>query len=368
MLTLVGRNDPCPCGSGKKYKKCHGKNASGDITTVIDSEISRLQGVFAQNYYQNFNYKLQARYQEWHEALQHAPHLPEGYLDIAVMDTTMYVDEPTEWKQFVESVVADDANREQVKNVFKQWAEPKLVLAEVTGNDDKVLNLKDVKTGETYAMPVSDSSKSAKWVFGIIFKDSRIAENGVSVSQSTLFIPEGLSMVTDIIKAKLENGTTDALELFKAFVEILENEVAEDETAPVEAKDVTATDAAIEEEDGDADAGEPVEAEEIVETEAVVAEEQTFEQEIAALVAGYLKEFNLEATDFVKAVDVYLAEATIKAKKAGAVAAGAILAGQTAGVIPEGGLTKVKDVAEHFDVSSSSLSKYRKEIAEYLAK
>jgi preprotein translocase subunit SecA len=23
----VGRNDPCPCGSGKKYKHCHGKTA-----------------------------------------------------------------------------------------------------------------------------------------------------------------------------------------------------------------------------------------------------------------------------------------------------------------------------------------------------
>jgi len=23
----VGRNDPCPCGSGKKYKQCHGKGA-----------------------------------------------------------------------------------------------------------------------------------------------------------------------------------------------------------------------------------------------------------------------------------------------------------------------------------------------------
>jgi len=22
----VGRNDPCPCGSGKKYKNCHGQN------------------------------------------------------------------------------------------------------------------------------------------------------------------------------------------------------------------------------------------------------------------------------------------------------------------------------------------------------
>jgi preprotein translocase subunit SecA len=24
--TKVGRNDPCPCGSGKKYKRCHGLN------------------------------------------------------------------------------------------------------------------------------------------------------------------------------------------------------------------------------------------------------------------------------------------------------------------------------------------------------
>jgi hypothetical protein len=23
----IGRNDPCPCGSGKKYKKCHGANS-----------------------------------------------------------------------------------------------------------------------------------------------------------------------------------------------------------------------------------------------------------------------------------------------------------------------------------------------------
>ena len=26
-LPKVGRNDPCPCGSGKKYKKCCGQNA-----------------------------------------------------------------------------------------------------------------------------------------------------------------------------------------------------------------------------------------------------------------------------------------------------------------------------------------------------
>lgn len=24
IIPAIGRNDPCPCGSGKKYKKCHG--------------------------------------------------------------------------------------------------------------------------------------------------------------------------------------------------------------------------------------------------------------------------------------------------------------------------------------------------------
>ena len=25
QVKKVGRNEPCPCGSGKKYKQCHGK-------------------------------------------------------------------------------------------------------------------------------------------------------------------------------------------------------------------------------------------------------------------------------------------------------------------------------------------------------
>ena len=35
----VGRNDPCPCGSGKKYKQCHASKATkmttGQLLMVI---------------------------------------------------------------------------------------------------------------------------------------------------------------------------------------------------------------------------------------------------------------------------------------------------------------------------------------------
>ena len=30
----VGRNDPCPCRSGKKYKKCHGFFQPGEKSSV----------------------------------------------------------------------------------------------------------------------------------------------------------------------------------------------------------------------------------------------------------------------------------------------------------------------------------------------
>ena len=36
----IGRNDPCPCGSGKKYKKCHGITAEGSSGNTHSSRFS----------------------------------------------------------------------------------------------------------------------------------------------------------------------------------------------------------------------------------------------------------------------------------------------------------------------------------------
>ena len=36
-MQKIGRNDPCPCGSGKKYKKCCG--AAGDSGVIINPDL-----------------------------------------------------------------------------------------------------------------------------------------------------------------------------------------------------------------------------------------------------------------------------------------------------------------------------------------
>jgi len=52
MMKEVGRNDPCPCGSGKKYKKCCAQKSSMERRsfTAIDpssfqSSMSRITGM-----------------------------------------------------------------------------------------------------------------------------------------------------------------------------------------------------------------------------------------------------------------------------------------------------------------------------------
>jgi len=45
----AGRNDPCPCGSGKKFKKCHGLAGPKKFTaTIIKSGNSELLGRMSQ--------------------------------------------------------------------------------------------------------------------------------------------------------------------------------------------------------------------------------------------------------------------------------------------------------------------------------
>jgi hypothetical protein len=42
-LARSGRNDPCPCGSGKKVKKCHGKEECRGKSVEGKRRVSRIE-------------------------------------------------------------------------------------------------------------------------------------------------------------------------------------------------------------------------------------------------------------------------------------------------------------------------------------
>ena len=43
-VVKVGRNDPCPCGSGKKYKECHERKGDGFLQKLtLEQDKKRLE-------------------------------------------------------------------------------------------------------------------------------------------------------------------------------------------------------------------------------------------------------------------------------------------------------------------------------------
>ncbi len=50
-MNKVGRNDPCPCGSGKKFKKCCGDKPAGyqkmKNVEVLTPGASKMSGLFS---------------------------------------------------------------------------------------------------------------------------------------------------------------------------------------------------------------------------------------------------------------------------------------------------------------------------------
>jgi hypothetical protein len=41
-IRKIGRNDPCPCGSGKKYKECHERDGTAFLEKLAREEDKRL--------------------------------------------------------------------------------------------------------------------------------------------------------------------------------------------------------------------------------------------------------------------------------------------------------------------------------------
>ena len=44
MTTKIGRNDPCPCGSGKKYKKCCFAREVAPVASLNWQKMRRTEG------------------------------------------------------------------------------------------------------------------------------------------------------------------------------------------------------------------------------------------------------------------------------------------------------------------------------------
>ncbi|AQQ54039.1 SEC-C metal-binding domain-containing protein [Planococcus lenghuensis] len=145
---MTGRNEPCPCGSGKKHKKCCGRPK--EIHELIDEELqSVMEGAVNEGLGHREHNEISERITKWSKELTGL--FDEQLIETLAFETYMYIERQELWRRFLIRQV-NTAQRPQVRDVLTAWQQPFIALGKVTANDGFTLTLQDEVSKQLYTI------------------------------------------------------------------------------------------------------------------------------------------------------------------------------------------------------------------------
>ncbi len=327
---MVGRNEPCPCGSGKKYKKCCQAKQSISIEEVQIEELERI----LQNFYDEYPKREDVSeyldmVDKWRKSLD--AYLVEEMIEAVVVDEFFFHRKPEIWQGYLEKQ-RKKIVRPSVLQVLKSWTSPRVFIGEVIAVEEGYMTVKSVLEDETIFLR-RESEKPVPvgvHLYCFILPDGTLRKAYYLAVSSLIFFPKDHEKVFTTFSERFAADKTVSASLYlkengAAFWELLGK-------------------------DG-YDGGEFTD----------------FEAGVLLKTASFLDEKERDPDSLLEVVEDYLVELQPNARKEVAIAAGAIRFGQENGLFEPLDMT-IKEIADWFEVSTSSLNKYYKDLNEYYVK
>ncbi|MFC6037958.1 YecA family protein [Paenisporosarcina macmurdoensis] len=324
---MVGRNDPCPCGSGKKYKKCCERKQAVSIEDVRTEELDRVLQTFYDEYPERKDLSdLLAVINDWKSRLDR--YFPEEMIEAIAIDEFFFHTKPEIWLKYIEKQ-QKKAVRPAVENVLKQWKRPTVIVAEVMNIEEQFMLVKNIFTNDMLYLR-RESEKPVPLgvhVFCFTLPDVSLKENHHLAISSLIFIPtDHTEVVTSFAKSIAEKTQEEpAVSIQNHLIELWERLGANGYNG---------------------------------------GEFTEFEAGILIDIMERLENQNRNPKPLLTIIEDYLVTNQPNARKEAAVAAGAIRFGQEHELF-EGPYWSIKEIAEWYEVSTHSLNKYYKDINEF---
>lgn len=325
---MIGRNDQCPCGSGKKYKKCCEGKQQLTVENVFNEEIESVLQTFYSAYPERKDIREYVQLvQEWAPKLQ--SQLQRELIEAVVLDEFFFHVRPDIWTNYLKRTKKRSVRPATVA-LLEQWAEPMMFIGMVDSVEDQYFKAVNLLTDESYMVRRENNKPipEGMQVFAFLLPDGTNKENHVLAVSTLIFFPADHAKVFENFSKQFKAQNKDDQSFLKENHLAFWTQLAEGGYA-----------------------GE---------------EFTTFEADVLGQAKRFLEEHDRNADQLINVLEDYLIEQQPTARKAAAIAAGAIRFGQERGLF-EGKAFTVKDIAEHFGVSSSSLNKYYQELLSYQA-
>lgn len=310
---MIGRNDPCPCGSGKKYKKCCANKEAVTVDVVVDEEMERV----LQNFYELYPKKedfeaYHAVGAKWNEAL--GDKLDIELVEAIAIDYFFFEERLDIWTGYLEKVLKDTI-RPALKERLENWSHPSLLIGKIKEVKDDYMIVEQSDTKALVQLRREGERPIPENVHVFCFILPIDEQHHLAISSMIFFPVDHTAIFEQFFKEKTMNNS---MELWKKLVE-----------NGFEGNEFT-----------------------------------DFETEVFDRIMAYLEEQGRDAERILQLTQDFVVEKQPKARKPVAIAAGAIRFGNDHGYFEKIDTT-VKAIAEYFDVSASSLNKYERELAEY---
>jgi len=172
-MNKPGRNDPCPCGSGKKYKKCHGaSNVIAISPDLYNAELARLHSELVAFAFSEYEYELSKRVQQY---LQPSFHDDEEIMELFIGGFTAWaiLYEPIRDGQTIFDIFykkqQNKIKHERVRRTIASWSGASPSIYEILVVKEEKVILQDLRTKDTYRIPTHESDlEEGDMVIGIL--------------------------------------------------------------------------------------------------------------------------------------------------------------------------------------------------------
>ncbi|WP_432360945.1 YecA family protein [Sporosarcina sp. UB5] len=323
---MIGRNDPCPCGSGKKYKKCCQSKNAVTIETVQKDELERVLQTFYDEYPERKDIPDYLKLaNEWKQTLN--VHLPEEMIEAIVLDEFFFNYRPDIWSGYLDKQ-KKKLLRPSVLQVVETWQHPRPFIGEVVEVDDTYMTVQMIFKDETIKLR-RESDKPVPvgvHLFCFILPDETGDEHNNLAVSSLIFFPTDHTNTIQEFANRFDSEKQsvsiflkeNAMEFWKCLGE-----------NGYEGGEFT-----------------------------------NFEAGVLLFAMEFLEKHNRESKELLDVVEDFLVEQQPNARKEMAIAAGAIRFGQENSFFEPISMP-LKEIAEWFEVSPSSMNKYAKDLEAY---
>ncbi|WP_339253948.1 SEC-C metal-binding domain-containing protein [Sporosarcina sp. FSL W8-0480] len=322
---MIGRNDPCPCGSGKKYKKCCQSKEAVSVETVQKEELERVLQSFYDEYPERKDIPDYMKIaNEWKSSLM--KYLPEEMIEAIVLDEFFFHHRSDIWIGYLDKQKRRLV-RPSVLRVVDSWQQPRAFIGEVKEVDDAYITVQMIFTDEVIRLRREGEKPIPEGVhlYCFILPDGTGNEDHYLAVSSLIFFPTDHA---DVIKEFAKRYSSEQ----PVYTFIKENSLEFWRSLGAAGY-----------------AG---------------GEFTNFESGVLLSAMEFLQKHDRDPNKLLDVIEDFLVEQQPNARKEVAIAAGAIRFGQENAFFEPLSMT-LKEIAEWFEVSPSSMTKYYKELDAY---